>query len=133
LENNKNQQFGIQLAVPIFNGFRTNKKIATSKIETEKSKLILEQEEQKLSNQLALEVGNKENYLQIQQRLIEMLVFAKASFATTQAKFSTGKIDALTFASIKNAVISSEYDLLKNKLQLQYVDLKISLIKNNQL
>ena len=56
-----------------------------------------------------------------------------APFATTQAKFSTGKIDALTFASIKNAVISSEYDLLKNKLQLQYVDLKISLIKNNQL
>lgn len=133
LENNKNQQFGIQLAVPIFNGFRTNKKIATSKIETEKSKLVLEQEEQKLNNQLALEVSNKENYLQIQQRLIEMLVFSKASFATTQAKFSTGKIDALTFASIKNAVISSEYDLLKNKLQLQYVDLKISLIKYNQL
>lgn len=95
--------------------------------------MILEQEEQKLNKQLALEVSNKENYVQIQQRLIEMLIFAKASFATTQAKFSTGKIDVLTFASIKNAVISSEYDLLKNKLQLQYVDLKISLIKYNQL
>jgi outer membrane protein len=132
LENHKNQQFGIQLAVPVFNGFRTHKKIAASKIETAKSQLVKEQEQQKLNRQLALEVQNQENYLQIQQRLRETLTNAQASFTTTQAKFSTGKIDALTFALIKNVVISSEYDLLKNSLQLQYISLKINLIKNNQ-
>lgn len=133
LENHKNQQFGIQLAVPVFNGFRTRKKIAASKIETEKSQLVRKQEQQKLNRQLALEVQNQENYLQIQQRLMETLANANASFATTQAKFNSGKTDAFTFSLIKNAVISSEYDLLKNNLQLQYIDLKINLIKNNQL
>jgi outer membrane protein len=132
LEENKNQQVGLQLAVPIFNGLRTSKKIAAAKIETQKSQLVMEQEQQKLNKQLALELQNQANYLQLQHRLNETLGFAKASFATTQAKFNSGKTDAFTFSLIKNLVISSEYDLLKNSLQLQYISLKINLIKSNQ-
>ena len=33
--DNKNQQVGVQLSVPIFNGFRNNKKNIVAKIETE--------------------------------------------------------------------------------------------------
>ena len=35
--DNKNQQVGLQLSVPIFNGFRNNKKNVAAKIETEKT------------------------------------------------------------------------------------------------
>src|SRR5690606_19366902 len=38
LADNKSQQVGMQLAIPIFNGFRNNKRIVASKIESEKSK-----------------------------------------------------------------------------------------------
>jgi outer membrane protein len=37
IENNKNQQLGVQLSLPLFNGFRNNKKIVASKIESEKN------------------------------------------------------------------------------------------------
>lgn len=133
LDDNKNHQFGLQLSLPVFNGFRNNKRIAASKIEAEKSKFSIAQEKQKVDNQVAIENQNKANYLQLQSKLSEMLQYAKASFTTTQAKFSSGQIDAVVFSSVKNQLLTTEYDVLKNSLQLQYVDLKINLIQNNQL
>jgi len=133
LDDNKSHQFGLQLSLPVFNGFRNNKRIAASKIEAEKSKFTIAQEKQKIDNQVTLENQNKTNYLQLQSKLSEMLEYAKASFTTTQAKFSSGQIDAVVFSSVKNQLLTTEYDVLKNNLQLQYVDLKINLIQNNQL
>jgi len=133
LADNKSQQVGIQLNVPIFNGFRNNKKIDASKIESEKTKLAIEQEKQQLDKQVALEEQNKKNYLQIQNKWMEKLQYAKASLATTQAKFASGKIEAIVYSSVKNQFLSAEYEVLKNSLQLQYIDLKINLLKNDSL
>lgn len=130
LSDNKSQQVGIQLNVPVFNGFRNNKKIISSKIESEKTKLALEQEKQQLNNQIALEEQNKNNYVQIQSKLIEKQSFAKASLTTNQAKFTSGKIEAIVYSSVKNQVLTAEYEVLKNKLQLDYIDLKIHLLRN---
>lgn len=133
LADNKSQQIGMQLNVPIFNGFRNNKKIDASKTESEKTKLAIKQEKQQLDKQVALEEQNKKNYLQIQNKLIEKQKYAKASFITTQAKFISGKVEAIVYSSVKNQSLSAEYDVLKNNLQIQYIDLKINLIKFNRL
>lgn len=131
--DNKNQQVGIQLSVPIFSGFRNNKKVIATKIETEKSKLIISQEQQKIENQIALEKQNQLNYLQLQNKFEETLLYAKASFTTSQAKFLSGKIESISLSSVKNQLLSSEYDVLKNSLQIQYTNFKINLIKYNKL
>lgn len=131
--NNKNQQIGIQLSMPIFNGFRNNKKNDASKIETEKNKLVINQEKKKIENQIALEKQNQLNCLQLQNKFVETLSYAKASFTTTQAKFLSGKIESIALSSVKNLLLSSEYDVLKNTLQLQYTNFKINLIRGNKL
>lgn len=133
LQLNKSQQVGVQLAVPIFNGFRNNKKIVASKIESQKSKLVIEQERQELEKQIALEEQNKNNYLQLQKKLQQRQNYAKASFMTTQAKFTNGKIEAILYSSVKNQLLAAEYDVLKNNLQLQYIDLKIGLMQKDSL
>jgi len=131
--DNKNQQVGIQLSVPIFSGFRNNKRVIATKIETEKNKLIISQEQQKIENQIALEKQNQLNYLQLQNKFEETLSYAKASFTTSQAKFLSGKIESISLSSVKNQLLSSEYDVLKNTLQIQYTNFKINLIKYNKL
>lgn len=133
LNDNKNQQVGIQLSVPIFNGFRNNKKNVAAKITSEKNKLIISQEQQKIDNQIALENQNQSNYFALQNKFNATLSFAKASFTTNQAKFLSGKIDSIILSTIKNQLLASEYDVLKNNLQLQYIGLKLNLIQNNQL
>ncbi|PKB18744.1 TolC family protein [Flavobacterium sp. 5] len=133
LEDNKNQQVGIQMIVPIFNGFRNNKKISASKIESEKTKQGIEQEKQELEKQVALEEQNRKNYQEIQKKLNEKQKYAKASLTTTQAKFTNGKVEAILYSSVKNQLLSAEYDVLKNGLQLQYIHLKLNLLKYNSL
>jgi outer membrane protein len=131
--DNKNQQVGLQLSVPIFNGFRNNKRNVAAKIETEKNKLIISQEQQKIENQIALEKQNQQNYLQLENKFEETLTYAKASFSTTQSKFLAGKIESISLSSVKNQLLSSEYDVLKNSLQMEYTNFKINLIQNNRL
>ncbi|MES2812405.1 MAG: TolC family protein [Bacteroidota bacterium] len=46
--DNKGQNFGFQLSIPIFNGFATRNNVFRSKIALEKSKLVLEQQETEL-------------------------------------------------------------------------------------
>ncbi|TRW99081.1 TolC family protein [Flavobacterium gawalongense] len=131
LSDNKNQEVGMQLMIPIFNGFRNNKKIIASKIESEKVKLVIDQEKQELDKQVALEEQNKKNCLQLQHKLMEKQKYAKASLATMQAKFISGKVEAILYSSVKNQSLSADYEVLKNSLQLQYVDLRINLLKND--
>ncbi|MBF4473351.1 TolC family protein [Flavobacterium sp. HJJ] len=133
LDDNTNQQVGIQINVPIFNGFRNNKKIDASKIESEKSKQLIEQEKQELEKQVAIEEQNRNNYLEFQKKLDEKQKYARASLTTTQAKFTNGKVEAILYSSVKNQLLSAEYDVLKNGLQLQYIGLKINLLKYNSL
>ncbi|CAM3963980.1 TolC family protein [Flavobacterium sinopsychrotolerans] len=132
LEDNKSQQVGMQLSVPIFNGFRNSKKISASKIAGDQTKLAIEKEKQLLDKQVALEEQNKKNYLQLQHKLMEKEKYAKASLATTQAKFISGKVEAILYSSVKNQSLSAEYEVLKNDLQLQYIDLKINLLRKNR-
>ena len=133
LEENKSQQVGMQLSVPIFNGFRNNKKISAKKIAGDQAKLVVEKEKRQLDKQVVLEEQNKRNYLLLQNKLMEKEKYAKASLATTQAKFISGKVEAILYSSVKNQSLSAEYEVLRNNLQLQYIDLKINLLRKNHL
>lgn len=131
--NNKNQQLGLQLSIPVFNGLKNNRAIGVAKIEIEKSDLKLEQESIKVQQQLELENKNKENLLVLQDKLSQLVQFAQASFKTTQAKFISGTVDAFSFSSAKNNLLNSEYAFLKNTLQSQFTVYKINLIQQNHL
>lgn len=133
ISDNKNQQLGIQLSVPVFNGFRNNRRVSAAKIEAEKSKFIIEQEKLKIKNQIDIETQNKINLRQLETKLAQMKTFADASFRTSQSKFTSGVIDAVVFSAVKNQLLSTEYDLLKNQLQRQFTDVKIHLIQGKSL
>lgn len=132
-EDNKNHEVGLRLNIPVFTGFRKNRQITAFKIEAEKVKLISEQEKIKIKQQVELETARKNQYLQLTSNLQNTLKYAKESFRTTQAKFTSGKVDAVIYTSVKNQLLSSEYDFLKNNLLVQYASLKINLIQKNEL
>ena len=133
IDNNQSQQIGFQLRVPVFNGFKNNKKIASTKIESERIKLVAEQEKIKIRKQLEQEIAKKKQYLQLKENLNTNLILAEKSFKTTQAKFIHDKVNAFEYTSVKNQLLSAEYNILKNDLLLQYTSLKINLLKNNTL
>ena len=87
----------------------------------------------KIEQQIELENMRKKQYIKLSGNLKNTLKYAQESFKTTQSKFTSGKIDAVGYNSVKNQLLSSEYDFLKNTLLLQYASLKINLIQKNEL
>ena len=132
-DNNKYHQAGLQLQIPIFTGFKHNRRIAAAKIQTEKTKWEVEQEKIKINQQIELEKTQKNNYLQRNQKLKNSLDLAEKMFTTSQAKFLTGKTDAVVFSTIKNQRLNAEYEVLKNDLLFQYTSVRINLLTKNQL
>ena len=133
LSDNKNQQVGLTLNIPIFNGFRNSKNVKTLKLESEKSKLIVEQEKIKINQQVEMEQEKKEQLKQLEEQLVAINLLSQKTYKTSQSKYEAGKMDAVVLSSVKNQLLQSEYSLLKNKLQLQYAIVKIKLIQQNQL
>lgn len=131
--DNKNHQVGLQLSIPVFNGFKNSKQTVSAKIETEKSKTQIEFQKQELTKQINLESEKKNQYTQLQSQLQSIVEYAQLSYRTSQSKFESGKIEATTFTSVKNQLLQSQYDVLKNKLMLQFTDLKINLLQLNNL
>lgn len=133
LDDNKNHQVGLQMIVPIFNGFRKSRQVSASKIETNRTKLIVQQQQLKVQQQIELETTKKKQYLELMGNVENTLKYARESFKTTQSKFSSGKIDAVIYTAVKNQLLTSEYDFLKNTLMVQYANAKINLIRDNEL
>ncbi|WP_445455889.1 TolC family protein [Flavobacterium sp. HNIBRBA15423] len=131
--DNKNQQVGLALNIPIFNGFRNSKNVKALKFESEKSKLFIEQEKIKINQQIAIEQEKKEQLGQLEEQLVAINLLSQKTYKTSQSKYEAGKMDAVVLSSVKNQLLQSEYNLLKNKLQLQYAIVKIKLIQQNQL
>lgn len=132
-KNNKNQQVGIQLYVPVFNGFRNNRSVSAARIEEQKSKCALEQAKRQFKNQLDTEAQKKANYEQLRPQFEQVTQLAEASFKTSQAKFNSGKMDAVVFSSVKNQWLNAQYDHLKNQLMIQFTDFKIKLMQGQTL
>ena len=132
-DNNKYHQTGLQLQIPIFTGFKHNRRIAAAKIQTEKAKWQAEQEKIKINQQLELEQSQKNNYLQRNEKLKNSLELAEKMLSTSQAKFLSGKTDAVVFSAVKNQRLNAEYEVLKNDLLFQYASVRINLLTKNQL
>jgi outer membrane protein len=132
-DNNKYQQAGLQLQIPIFNGFKNQRNIAAAKIQTDKAKWEAEQEKIKINQQIELEKTQKQNYALRSEKLRKSLELANKMLTTSQAKFLSGKTDAVVFSTVKNQHLTAEYEVLKNDLLLQYVSIRIHLLTTNQL
>lgn len=133
LSDNKNQQVGLALNIPIFSGFRSSKNVKALKLESEKSKLVIAQEQLKMDQQLAIEQEKKEQLIQLADKLGGINLLSQKTYKTAQSKYEAGKMDAVVLTTVKNQLLQSEYNLLKNRLQLQFNSIKMSLLINNQL
>lgn len=131
--DNKNQQVGLQLDVPVFNGFRRNRQIGAAKIEAERVRVISENEKIKVQRELEIENLKKDQFQKLVPSIENTLLYAKESFRTSQSKFTSGIIEAVVFIAVKNQLLTSQYDALKNSLQVQLTSYRINLISSNQL
>ena len=132
--NNKEDGFwaptalvGVQLNVPIFDGFGRGAKVQRAKIELEKAQ---NQQAQMLQG-IEMEVNNAKNALQgAKERLDERkknLALAQRIYETTQVKYREGVGSSLEVSQAEQALYNSQAKLVQAKYDL--LSAKVSLAK----
>lgn len=132
INDNKNHYIGLQFRLPVFNGLKTNRDVQLAKVEYQKRNVETEQEKIKLRQMIEQETAKQEQNTVLAARLEQTRVYAQKSFETTQAKFSSGLVEAVVFTASKNQLLTTEYDLLKARFTLRYLQLKLSFLEFNR-
>jgi outer membrane protein len=102
---------GVQLSVPIFQGFRNNVHIHQSKLEIEKSFLKLQHATSQLQVSADISLNNlkttKQNYIAAREQLIS----AKSYFTLLERGYQQGVNSLIEFIDARNQLTSSELQL----------------------
>lgn len=132
LNDNKNHYVGLQVTLPIFNGFRSRRDVKLAKLEQQKSAVKAEQEKIALRQAIEQDTAKQQQSEVLAGKLEETRTYAQKSFETTQSKFANGLVEAVVFTTSKNQLLMAEYNLLKAKFTSQYLSMRLFFFETNR-
>ncbi len=114
-ENNKGQNFGFQLTVPLFNGFATRTAVQRSKIAVERSKLAYEQEEVTLERNVYTAFTDTKGALNAYESALATLEARQEAFVYAQERFNVGLINSFEFNQSQTILQNAQSEVLRTK------------------
>ena len=117
--DNKGNAFGIQLNIPILNGFSVRNNIERSKIAFKRSEIAVSQQELDLERNVYTAFTDANGSLNAYEAAVTTLEARTESFNYAQEKFNVGLMNAfdlnqaqLLFANAESEVIRTKYDYI---------------------
>lgn len=117
--DNKGNAFGIQLNIPILNGFSVRNNIERSKIAFKRSEIAVSQQELDLERNVYTAFTDANGALNAYEAAVTTLEARTESFNYAQEKFNVGLMNAfdlnqaqLLFANAESEVIRTKYDYI---------------------
>lgn len=117
--DNKGHNFGLQLNIPIFNGFSARNSVDRSKIALEKSKIAFNQSELDLERNVYTAFTDAKGALNTYESAVTALEARQEAFNYAKEKYAVGMMNAFDynqsqtlFASAQSEVIRAKYDYI---------------------
>ena len=126
IDLNKGSSFGLQLQIPVFNGFRTKNSIKKSKINLEKSKLQLEQQEIDLERTINTVYNDAAGSLKVLEAAQKSVASQEEAFRYSQEKFNVGAMNSFDFSQTQNRLVKARSDVIRAKFDYLF---KIKLLE----
>ena len=125
--NNKGHNFGVQLSVPILNGFTVKNNVARYKVSLEKSKIALSQSELDLERNVYTAFTDAKGALKAYESAVLALNARQEAFNYASEKFAVGIMNAFDFnqaqtlfSNAQSEVLRSKYDYIFKEKVLEY-------------
>lgn len=115
LDTFKGHNFGLQLNIPIFNGFSARNNIERTKVNLEKSRLALEQTELDLERNIYTAYADAKGALETYLATREMLKSREEAFRYTQERYENGMATAFDYNQSQTLLVNTQSDLLRTK------------------
>jgi len=113
--DNKGYSFGLSLRIPIFNGFRVSNNIKRAKINVERQKNQLVQQELNLEKTINSVYADALGSLKIYEAAQKSVIAQEESFRYAQEKYNVGVLNSFDYSQIKNRLIKAQSDFLRAK------------------
>ena len=134
LSDNKGHNFGLQLRVPIFNGFATKNNVERSKVALERSKINLSQTELDMERAVYTAVTDAKGAYNTMQSAIVTLEARELAFNYAKERYAVGMMNAfdynqaqLLYANAQSEVLRTKYDyIFRTKIVEFYFGLPIT-------
>ena len=113
--NNKGQSFGIQLSVPIFNGFSVRNNVDRSKVNLEKSKIALEQQNLDLQRNVFTAFADANGALNTYKSSVVALEARQGAYNYAKEKYDVGLMNSFDFNQSQTLLTNAQSEVIRTK------------------
>ena len=113
--DNKGQSFGVQLNVPIFNGWSVRNNVERSKVNLEKSKIAVEQEELTLQRNVYTAFTDAKGGLNAYESALSALDARQEAYNYAKEKYAVGMMNSFDFNQSQTLYTVAQSEVLRTK------------------
>ena len=113
--NNKGHNFGLQLNVPILNGFSAKNNIERSKVNFERTKNAFDQANLDLETNVYKAITDAKGALKTYESAISTLEARQEAFNYAKEKYAVGLMNAFDFNQSQTIYVASQSDVIRAK------------------
>ena len=113
--NNKGHNFGLQLNVPIFNGFSAKNNVERSKVNFERTKNAFDQANLDLETNVYKAITNAKGALKTYESSLSTLEARQEAFNYAKEKYAVGLMNAFDFNQSQTIFVASQSDAIRAK------------------
>ena len=112
---NKGQSFGMQLSVPIFNGFSARNNVERSKVSLEQSKIAVEQQNLDLQRNVYTAFADAKGALNAYESSVAALEARQGAYNYATEKYSVGLMNSFDFNQSQTLLVNAQSEVLRTK------------------
>lgn len=113
--DNKGHNFGVQLRVPVFNGFLARNNISRSKVALERSKIALSQSELDLERNVFTAYTDANGAYNAYQAAVTALEAREGAFNYAKERYAVGMMNAFDFNQAQTLYATAQSEVLRTK------------------
>ncbi len=113
--NNKGHSFGLQLNIPIFNGFITKNNVSRSKIALNRSEISLQQSVLDLERNVYNAITDAKGALNSYESATAALESRQEAFNYAKERFAVGVMNTFEFSQAQTLFINAQSEVLRTK------------------
>lgn len=113
--DNKGQSYGIQLNIPIFNGFSARNNVERSKVNLEKSKIALEQQNLDLQRNVYTAFADAKGALKSHESALIALESRQLAYSYAQDRFDVGLMNSFDLNQSQTLLSNAQSEVLRSK------------------
>lgn len=115
--DNKGHYFGLQLNVPIFNGFSVRNNVERNKVSLEKSKIDLEQKSLDLQRNVYTAFTDAKGALNTYESATVALEARQQSYDYAKEKYGVGLMNSFDFTQAQTLLTNAQSDVIRTKYE----------------